>query len=1108
MWGTSARRVAGLVLAGVLIMPAGPVPTASAAPAPPATPATPGADAISPTVSLGQYALNGTVRAALVDDATGTTYLGGDFTRIGRRTGGVAVVDPPGTGDGALRTGSPEVLGTVEEVFADDRPGDPGFLLVGRIAAVNGTAVSQSQPVHRIHLVDGAWIRDASWSVSGECNVGNIKFPLDMPWIATDKYLVGGSLAGKDSWMGSRTGIVLIDRATGKLWSLGDSHCSADVLLPSIPNLSTLSACGGKARCEAYVGRLAWDAVAKRLLVSYWSVAGGNVDYQTGQSIAAYDLAPATGGRAWVRSLQAQPLVDSFGGSTSWAAALPGAFLLSGFFPLEGPTSEPEVSRLLVVDAATGAIRQRWSSVAEQDPATGAASGPVTPCTKGDMSSSASSARVGDDLYAWVGWDAILCRYGVAGGALTSARVGNASVQLAGDRREPIVPYQAPGGATYLVGSHAAVDAATGAPIAWDPDPAMNAAAVNPSVAVAGGVVVVGGDFRFVRGVSMPAIAALDADLAPLAGFGSPFGEPAAREGVRSLAFSKGRLVAGGLGGSQAILAALDLATGAVTWQPSDGALAAVDDLAVEPDGDVWAAGLATGGAPAAALRHYASPVDGGAPMAAPSLGCLDAPGINGGPSVPTCTPSWEGRTRVGAVMVDADGRVVFAGAFGTVDGQARRGLARLETDGTLSAWSPDLLGALPIPADGGLDAIEPMSMAVLADNLVLGGRFTWIIPNPAGAFWMIEASPLLVFSTSSGALVRPTDPERSRWFDVGGWWPVGADMLPTDGGLAVALGEPGMGIFDATTLELDTASSAPYLDPNWLTPIDGYGVYALATRLPSGAAPAASPASTDRTDAQGDLLAEAPAPLVIGGAIPRWKYRVAGNVIRTTVAPDTTPPTVSSVRAAPRSGTVAGSTATSVRVSWTAADPKGSGAASYDIARSTGGGAWQTVASARKLRYLDAVLRPGTSYRFRVRARDNAGNLGSWMAGPTITTALVQQTSAAVRFSSGWDLVRATAYSGGSARKRGAAGASATYSFTGRGVGFVTTLAPNRGRVKVYVDGRYDRTLDLRSATYRYRTVAWGRSWTASGKHTVRLVVSGTSGRPRIDVDAFVVVR
>ena len=44
-------------------------------------------------VDLGEYAVNGTVRALVQDAATGTTYLGGDFTQIGVRTGPLAVVD-------------------------------------------------------------------------------------------------------------------------------------------------------------------------------------------------------------------------------------------------------------------------------------------------------------------------------------------------------------------------------------------------------------------------------------------------------------------------------------------------------------------------------------------------------------------------------------------------------------------------------------------------------------------------------------------------------------------------------------------------------------------------------------------------------------------------------------------------------------------------------------------------------------------------------------------------------------------------------------------------------------------------------------------------------
>ena len=51
-------------------------------------------------------------------------------------------------------------------------------------------------------------------------------------------------------------------------------------------------------------------------------------------------------------------------------------------------------------------------------------------------------------------------------------------------------------------------------------------------------------------------------------------------------------------------------------------------------------------------------------------------------------------------------------------------------------------------------------------------------------------------------------------------------------------------------------------------------------------------------------------------------------------------------------------------------------------------------------------------------------------------------------------------------------------------------------------------KTLDLKASTTRYRAVAWSWGWTTSGTHTVRLVVVGTAGRPRVEVDAFAIVR
>jgi hypothetical protein len=35
-----------------------------------------------------------------------------------------------------------------------------------------------------------------------------------------------------------------------------------------------------------------------------------------------------------------------------------------------------------------------------------------------------------------------------------------------------------------------------------------------------------------------------------------------------------------------------------------------------------------------------------------------------------------------------------------------------------------------------------------------------------------------------------------------------------------------------------------------------------------------------------------------------------------------------------------------------------------------------------------------------------------------------------------------------------------------------------------------------------------WQRTWPSAGSHTVKLIVVGTSGRRRVDLDAFVLVK
>ena len=66
----------------------------------------------------------------------------------------------------------------------------------------------------------------------------------------------------------------------------------------------------------------------------------------------------------------------------------------------------------------------------------------------------------------------------------------------------------------------------------------------------------------------------------------------------------------------------------------------------------------------------------------------------------------------------------------------------------------------------------------------------------------------------------------------------------------------------------------------------------------------------------------------------------------------------------------------------------------------------------------------------------------------------------------------------------------------------------PGRGRARIIVDGKRVAVIDLRGGEHIQRRVVWAKSWTNSRRHTVRVLVLGTDGRPRVDLDAFVVMR
>ena len=149
----------------------------------------------------------------------------------------------------------------------------------------------------------------------------------------------------------------------------------------------------------------------------------------------------------------------------------------------------------------------------------------------------------------------------------------------------------------------------------------------------------------------------------------------------------------------------------------------------------------------------------------------------------------------------------------------------------------------------------------------------------------------------------------------------------------------------------------------------------------------------------------------------------------------------------------------------------------------------------------------PGQVHRFRVRAVDRAGNVSAWATAGAFRLGAVQEASVSVLRKGRWTARVSPSFYGRRAISAEAAGASARITFTGQQVAWVSAVGPTRGAARVYVDGAYARTVDLRGASSATRRIVYVRSWTSSARHTLEIRVVGTSGRPRVDVDAFLII-
>jgi hypothetical protein len=193
------------------------------------------------------------------------------------------------------------------------------------------------------------------------------------------------------------------------------------------------------------------------------------------------------------------------------------------------------------------------------------------------------------------------------------------------------------------------------------------------------------------------------------------------------------------------------------------------------------------------------------------------------------------------------------------------------------------------------------------------------------------------------------------------------------------------------------------------------------------------------------------------------------------------------------------------ITISWKGTDAT-SGIKNYTLYQSTNGGAYTKIASPTAASFSEKVA-PGNTYQFKVTATDKAGNTDAGQASVAYKLSLYQQSASQITYSTGWTKQTLSGANGGSVEYATAAGKTATFTFTGVQVAWMSTQGPTRGSATVKLDSGTASTINTDTTSPHTAEIVDVATAAANGSHKLVIAVLGTSGHPRIDVDAFVVL-
>lgn len=246
------------------------------------------------------------------------------------------------------------------------------------------------------------------------------------------------------------------------------------------------------------------------------------------------------------------------------------------------------------------------------------------------------------------------------------------------------------------------------------------------------------------------------------------------------------------------------------------------------------------------------------------------------------------------------------------------------------------------------------------------------------------------------------------------------------------------------------------------------------------------------------------PAPAIADGAAPTHGPR--GTTCTSCHKVNSAP-----VAAIPAPATAASAVSGSqVTLAWTSV----TGAVSYRVFRGTSAsGPFSQIAAMTGRALTDSGRTGGVRYFYQVKGVDPGGLLGpaNTVSVTTYATPTVRVDSSLSQMSvsgAGWKTRYSSKMWGGSTRSSSTRGNRITVPFRGSKVSWYGTRGKGFGKAAVYVDGVYQKKVDLYYSSTRYNKLLFSKSGMADKPHTLTIVVTKSKNRRstgrRVDVDSF----